>query len=361
MRIVFLTYVHNPTYRSAESWLARISGALAIMESMARHVSVTNIHSIGYSGLLKLRDVNYVFLKGNQLQLLFPFYLHRRLARLNPDAVIVRGLIFPFQILMLRWQLGPRVRVVAQHHAEQPLRGYKASLQKMADKAIAAYFFCSRELAQPWIAAGQIASREKVFEALVIPSSFSSIDRSLARQKTGVRGKAYLWIGDLDSNKDPVTLLSAFNRFATADSDKRLYVIFQGAESVAAIKDLVDPNTTTLVGRVDHDDLLYWCNSCDFIISTSHRESIGIAVCESIACGCIPILTDIPSFRWITGNGEIGMLFRPGDVEALKDALDRSKEFGIGEREKVLAKHKSHLSVEVNSLRVLDTLKSLCK
>jgi glycosyltransferase involved in cell wall biosynthesis len=359
MRIVFLTYVNNPSYRSAESWLARISGALAIMEHMARSVSVTNIHSIGHTGTLKRAGVDYVFVKCNRLQLLFPFTLHRFVARLNPDAVIVRGLIFPLQVLMLRWQLGSKSRIVAQHHAEMPLKGYKGLLQKRADKIIAAYFFCSRELAQPWIASRQIASSEKVFEALVIPSSFSSIDPSLARQKTGVVGEAYLWIGDLDSNKDPLTLIMAFNKFTNGNSDKKLYIIFNGDELLPVIKEMIDPKTTTLVGRVEHDDMLYWCNSCDFIISTSLRESIGAAVCEGIACGCIPILTDIPSFRWITGQGEIGLLFPAGNVQALHDALNATTRFGAAEREKVLSKHKSHLSAAANSARVISSIKSL--
>ncbi len=38
---------------------------------------------------------------------------------------------------------------------------------------------------------------------------------------------------------------------------------------------------------------------------------------EAMACGVVPIVTDIPSFRMMTDGGTIGGLFPPGDVDAL--------------------------------------------
>jgi len=43
-----------------------------------------------------------------------------------------------------------------------------------------------------------------------------------------------------------------------------------------------------------------------------------------MSCGCIPILTAIPSFRWMTKEN-IGLLFQPGDQGQLLDALNKSK------------------------------------
>ena len=55
-----------------------------------------------------------------------------------------------------------------------------------------------------------------------------------------------------------------------------------------------------------------WYNSADFIISASHYEGSGVAVCRKPChAGCIPILSDIPSFRAMTGEGSCGFLYPP--------------------------------------------------
>ncbi|HEX3386522.1 MAG TPA: glycosyltransferase, partial [Mucilaginibacter sp.] len=77
----------------------------------------------------------------------------------------------------------------------------------------------------------------------------------------------------------------------------------------------------TLVGELPHDELQYWFNSADFTLSASHYEGSGTAVCEAMSCGCVPIVTDIPSFRMITDNGRCGLLYEPGNEHALLDAL----------------------------------------
>jgi glycosyltransferase involved in cell wall biosynthesis len=64
-------------------------------------------------------------------------------------------------------------------------------------------------------------------------------------------------------------------------------------------------------------------NSADFLLQSSRREHSGGAVLDAMACGVIPVVTDIPSFRAMTGNGAVGILFPPGDDESLaRQVLD---------------------------------------
>ena len=39
-----------------------------------------------------------------------------------------------------------------------------------------------------------------------------------------------------------------------------------------------------------------------------------------MSCGVVPIVTDIPSFRMITNNGEIGGLWNCGDAESFYES-----------------------------------------
>jgi hypothetical protein len=61
-----------------------------------------------------------------------PFALHKRIKDENPDFVLVHGINNYFQLLHLRRALGKRVKILVQHHGEQPRGILKRSLLKMS-------------------------------------------------------------------------------------------------------------------------------------------------------------------------------------------------------------------------------------
>ncbi len=63
------------------------------------------------------------------------------------------------------------------------------------------------------------------------------------------------------------------------------------------------------------------CRAADFFVLGSRGESCGYAVIEALACGTPPLVTDIPSFRRLTGEGAVGALAPPGDAAAMARAL----------------------------------------
>ena len=300
MRIVHLSYAHITEHRDPVAWLKRINFFVALVEQMAKEVEVKSIHCIDYSGSLKREGVEYHFINLSKFQMLLPFKLNRLVQQLKPDVVIVHGFHFPIKVLLLRWALDSKIKIIIQHHAERPLRHYKRILQRLTNKFVSAYFFTARDQAEPWLFEGQIIDPKKIYEVMEVPSVFYPMNRAEARLKTKVSSsKNYLWIGRLEKNKDPLTLIKAFSEFSITNSDVHLYVIFQSDQLIEETKMLVATSKVetqiTLVGKVHHNELQYWYNSVDFIISTSHYEGSGIAVCEGMSCGCIPILTNIPS------------------------------------------------------------------
>ena len=62
-------------------------------------------------------------------------------------------------------------------------------------------------------------------------------------------------------------------------------------------------------------------SSADFLLQASLREWSGLAIMEALSCGCIPVVTDIPSFRALTASGRYGRLYPIGDDGALAEAL----------------------------------------
>ena len=361
MRIINLSYNTNNQYHDPDIWLRRIAFFTGILKSLAEFNDVISIHFIDYEGILRIDKVSNHFLRYRRWQLWLPIGFHRYLKRFHPDVVIVHGLIFPWQIILLRCQLGRATRIVVQHHAERPLRWHRKYFQRKADSYVKAYLFASAELGRLWVDKGLIRSASKIREVIGASSPFTPMDRKPARLVTGVAGKpVFIWVGRLDKNKDPVTVVNAFRHFLTNHYQSSLYMIFQTGELLEALKAIISkyPDTEKaihLMGKVDYHDLHYWYNSADFIISGSHYEGSGIAVCEAMSCGCIPVVTDIPSFRMMTRQGECGMLYPPGDTDLLLAALTKSAEIDIETmKSKVLQQFNNKLSFAANAREYYD-------
>jgi glycosyltransferase involved in cell wall biosynthesis len=366
MRIVHLSYAQVNQYSDPKEWLKKINYYVVLLEQMGLITDVKSVHCINYSGVMVMKNAEYHFVKLTRFQLAVPFSLNRYVKQLNPTVVMIHGFHFPLKLLLLRWQLGSGVKIVMQNHAEGPLGNYKKILQKVADRFVSAYFFTSLDQAKPWLKEMQIMDEKKIVEVMEVPSVFSPINRTEARAKTRVGDlKNYLWVGRLESNKDPITLVKAFAEFAKSNPTVHLYVVFQSSELIEEVKLILSKSDEaakqiTMIGKVEHEELLYWYNSVDFIISTSHYEGSGIAVCEGMSCGCIPILTDIASFRMMTADGTYGQLYKAGDVDDLMLALQKSFVMDIeAERKRVLKQYDENLSAKTIAKKMIETFRGL--
>jgi glycosyltransferase involved in cell wall biosynthesis len=329
MKVVHISYVRI-TEQNPERWLEKINFFCGILEQMAKTCEVISLHSIDYDGQLNKNGVRYIFIKRSYADGIISSKVNEQVITLNPDAVLVHGLGFPWQVLQLQRSLNTSAKLFIQNHAERPFRSHKSILQRIADRKVDGYFFASRDLAKPWIEKGQIANAKKIHEVMEVSSVFSPIERDAAKKKTSAQGeKNYLWVGRLNENKNPLLVIRAFLQFLDSQPEAKLYLIFQEYDMLPDITKLLDAETKkktqfVLVGQVKHVNMVYWYNSMNFIISTSFYEGSGVAVCEALSCGCFPILTNIPSFRMMTDNGRIGMLYPSNDQNALVNALNKT-------------------------------------
>jgi glycosyltransferase involved in cell wall biosynthesis len=347
MKIVGTGYINTPEFTDPDAWLDRISFYTGILEQLSKQHTVESIEQINYSGKVERNKVVYHFLNFKKRNRYFPWKLNWYIRKLHPDVMIVNGLIFPLQLIQLRWMLGKKVRIIVAHHAEKPGLGKLRFLQRIADRYINVYLFVSYEMGDEWIKQGIIAGREKIVEAMEASSSFKVMNRQEAINATKVSGHpVFLWVGRLNANKDPLTVLNAFLQFVAHQPTAVLYMIYQEDDLLAEVKELIQDNgSIKLVGKVPHNQLEAWYNSADFIISGSHYEGSGIAVCEAMSCGCIPVLTNIQSFRKMSGQGKCGLLYEPGNADELVKALLKTQEINKEkEREKVLQQFNDELS-----------------
>jgi len=78
-----------------------------------------------------------------------------------------------------------------------------------------------------------------------------------------------------------------------------------------------------LLGSVEHGRLAAFYSAADLFVLGSHHEGSGYALIEALACGCVPVVTDVPPFRRHHGDGSVGALWPVGDAARCAEALAR--------------------------------------
>jgi len=245
---------------------------------------------------------------------------------LAPDVFHVHGLDFSRQVLSLA-ELCAGVPIILQDHASRPPRIWRRASVRRGMSAAAGIAFCSLDQARPFAAAGLIGASTKVYEIPESTSRFAPGDRDEARRVTGIEGDpAVLWVGHLDTNKDPLTVLEGISAAARELPRLRFYCCFANAPLLGAVQSRIATDTilrdkVRLLGRLPHERIELLMRAADIFVLGSHREGSGYSLIEALACGLPPVVTDIPSFRSLTGAGTVGKLWPCNDPLALCQAL----------------------------------------
>ena len=248
------------------------------------------------------------------------------LLELAPDVFHVHGMAFSEDVIYLH-ELAPAVPIVLQDHADGLPRFWRRTSWRRGVSVADGLSFCSVEQARPFIAAGLISPLTQHYAIPESTCRFTPGDLQEARRLTGIEGApAVLWVGHLDVNKDPLTVLAGISAASRALPHLQLFCCFGKAPLLHEVQGRVakDPalrGRVHLLGQVPHERVEQLMRAADIFVSGSHRESTGYSLIEAMACGLSPVVTDIPSFRSLTGGGRVGALWRCGDAHTLRDAL----------------------------------------
>jgi glycosyltransferase involved in cell wall biosynthesis len=254
--------------------------------------------------------------------------LRELLGSLAPDVLHVHGLDFPSDVIALA-ATAPGVPILLQDHASGPPRFWRRALWRRAFAAASGIAFCAADQAYPFASAGLISAGSRVYAIPESSSHFVPGDGAAARRHCGLVGEPLLlWVGNLNSRKDPLTVLDAISLAACALPNLRLYCYFASAPLLGAVQRRIakDPDLrgrVQLVGQVAHANVEQLMQAADFLVLGSHEEGSGYAVIEALACGLPPLVTDIASFRELSDSGRIGALWPVGDAAHLAGQLKR--------------------------------------
>jgi glycosyltransferase involved in cell wall biosynthesis len=335
LRVVQVTFDVDPRRRDAETLLderhtlSETAGAL-----QREHADVHVVAAAHENRTIVRDDVSFEFLN-DQGALPFdvgagirlprrPGRIIQRVAALAPDVVHVHGLHHPLAVRQLADALAP-TPVLVQDHGSRPPIGWRRGAHRWAYRSLSGVAFTTREQAAPFVGARTLSSSVPVFEVLGGSTRFTPGDRAVARSATGLYGDpCVVWTGRLDDNKDPLTMLSAFEHALHDLPKARLWCCYGAAPLLERVRARIEQSpalrsSVTLLGTQPRSAMQALFRAADFYVQTSRREASGFSLIEAMACGATPVVTDIPASRRIVGPA--GSLTPCGDAAAMGRAL----------------------------------------
>jgi glycosyltransferase involved in cell wall biosynthesis len=329
MRVAQIGFFNDPQDRPPEQLLIDWPSLVEVAEcASGAGVDVSVIQACSLSALISRNGVDYHFLPWGR-GAAAPVRDDPRpalLADLAPDVFHVHGLDFPRDVATLA-ALAPGVPIVLQDHASRVPRPWRRAAWRRRSSVVCGVAFTAREQAAPFLSARLFERKTLIYELPESTNRFMPGDRAQARRATRLAGDpVILWVGHLDRNKDPLTVLEGISRAAGTLKSLQLWCCFGKAPLLGAVKRRIGADANLrgrvhLLGPVAHERIELLMRAADIFVLGSHRESCGFALMEALACGVSPVVTDIPSFRALTADGSVGALWPRDDPGALATAL----------------------------------------
>jgi len=237
--------------------------------------------------------------------------LHRQ-----TKIVHLHNILDVLSAIRLKKRLGTNIAILLQDHGSVPRK--KHFFYRPFFRRVDAFLFNSPGQELAWTKAGLIQPSQCYFA----PEGTSNFEIQAGTKERGEKINL-ISIGNLDHNKDPLTILRGLKLIRQTESRVYLKMIFKKAPLLAEVKRFIEDaglqNHVDLVGSLTHAQIGASLEDSHFIISASHKEGSGYSVIEAMSFGVIPILSDIPSFRDFTDTGTIGAIFQlknPSDLAA---------------------------------------------
>ncbi len=335
-RIVQLNLAYDGTLTSPEALLQRyhtLTGwtRAVVQAGAAVHV----VQRFSASTQLSVDDVVYQFVQEGAAGTPEPWTVFATVVAAVRDAapavVHINGLMFPGMVTAIRSALPPQTAIVLQDHSGSvprpalwPLRQWSINRWQEAFAAVDACSFTAAELAAPWREIG-LGDDQRVLEIPEASAEMSFASDPASRRDLEMRSApAILWVGRLDANKDPLTVLAGLEIALPRLAQARCWMLYREGRLEDEVRRRIGRSTVlrdrvVLVGPVPHDEMWRYYRASDLFVSGSHHEGSGYALIEAMSCGVTPCVTDIPAFRALTGD--VGVRWPPDDADACAAAL----------------------------------------
>ena len=274
------------------------------------------------------------------------FSLLNVIRRRKPDNVVCYYLIHAYPFVLLKKIFGFSMAVLAQ--------GSDVNLDRSLFERQVAKLVCrSSDLifAASWTLK-DIIETEYNRSVSVIPSSTDSSFFRPLRSKSMLR---YKW--DIAREKQVILCATRIDRFKGIDlviksllavPENVVLLIAGEGESRETFEQLTVSlglqHRVTFLGFRNRQEVVELYNLADVFVNASYSEGLPRALIESMACECIPIVTNVGSMPKVVSNGFNGFLVNPGDSEGLVESI--KKVFSLSKEQKRLMQTRARHTVK---------------
>ncbi len=251
--------------------------------------------------------------------------LYRRIAKLRniwkqlrPDYIV--SFIKKNNFMAITSAMGLRIPVIVSVRSN-PAREYPDKLTRLLVRVL---FARAAGVVLQTKQAKEFFPKSVQKKAVVLPNSLS--EKFLQNEYSGERRKEIVWVGRMDSNKNPKMLLEAFAKIAGKYQDWALTFIGEGylkKEMEEFCKENALCGQVNFTGRID--DVAGAIQPASVFVLTSKQEGMPNALIEAMVSGLAAVSTDCPCGgpAELIENGTNGILIPVDDEKALTEALDK--------------------------------------
>ncbi len=215
--------------------------------------------------------------------------------------------------------------------------GLSRWLLKRADRLVAAlttHILVDSRSQRDFLVAERVISRDK--SVVLAKGSISGVDTARfrpdpeARSKTRAQSKIcdtdtlFLFLGRLNRDKGVVDLAEAFSKVRAVRADVRLLYVGPDEENMLPLirrACISCPEALHHVGQTPVPQ--QYLASADVLCLPSYREGFGSVIIEAAAAGVPAIATRIYGVTDAVEEGVTGLLYEPGNVDLLTEAMLR--------------------------------------
>jgi glycosyltransferase involved in cell wall biosynthesis len=246
--------------------------------------------------------------------------------RSKPDVVICFYILHDYPLAFLKKLSGFSLCTVAMGSDVNLDNGF---LQKLAKNFV--YRNSDLIFARSW-KLKDVIEEEHNRSVIVSPSSTDTSFFKPLNSKTklkekwsiNVNAQVILTVCRLDKNKGVDVLLKSLG---TAKKDNLKVLVVGDGEERKALEELSSAldlrEQVVFMGLRSKMELLELYNLSDLFVLTSYSEGLPRVLLEAMACGCVPVVTDVGSVNAAVINGGNGFIVEPGNYLQLAEKVEK--------------------------------------
>lgn len=152
--------------------------------------------------------------------------------------------------------------------------------------------------------------------------------------------KFILSVGHFEPRKNLQTLILSYYRSEARNQGIKLILVGNNNGTLGATIDLINvlalQREVLCYPSVSETNLSWFYRNCELVIFPSLYEGFGIPILEATIYRKPLVVSDIPVFREILGNG--GVFFSPLSIVELSSSLDRVSNLGVDSKAELVRK-----------------------